>query len=390
MSRMILTGAALIAALPVALVAQQKTVALTGAPVAALDEPFTTISGVREVAPGKVVVADPRDGRLLMADLGANAFRDIGRKGGGPGEWQMPLSVLPGPGATTYIGDPMAGKVHVVGTDGKIGSTILPPGGDGDGPSPIGPAMNPRGVDAQGRLYFEGAPFIPGGGTLDSIPIVRFDPKTKKVDSLAWVPNAMKVDQSGSSGNMRVMIRSKPMAASDVWDVLPDGRVVIVRANPYRVDIVGLDKRVLRGTPVAYTPIKVTKGDRDAFRARSASGGVAVVRSVGGVSTSGPAPRGGAPTPPPIADSEFPETMPPFTGRNAVRIAPNGEIWVERTRSFRDTTPTYDIFSTAGRPVGRATLRPNSTVVGFGAGSVYVSRQDPEDDLRYLERYALR
>ena len=99
MSRMILTGAALVAALPVALVAQQKTVALTGAPVAALDEPFTTISGVREVAPGKVVVADPRDGRLLMADLGANSFRDIGRKGGGPGEWQMPLSVLPGPGA---------------------------------------------------------------------------------------------------------------------------------------------------------------------------------------------------------------------------------------------------------------------------------------------------
>ncbi|HET9133275.1 MAG TPA: hypothetical protein VFN90_03145, partial [Gemmatimonadales bacterium] len=91
-----------------------------------------------------------------------------------------------------------------------------------------------------------------------------------------------------------------------------------------------------------------------------------------------------------IADSEFPETMPPFTGRNAVRISPSGEIWVERTRSYKDTTPTYDIFSTAGRPVGRATLRPNSSVVGFGAGSVYVSRQDPEDDLRYLERYNLR
>jgi hypothetical protein len=250
--------------------------------------------------------------------------------------------------------------------------------------------MNPRGVDAQGRLYFEGAPFIPGGGSLDSIPIIRFDPKSKKLDSLAWVPNAMKVDQSGSSGNLRVMIRSKPMAASDVWDVLPDGRVVIVRANPYRVDIVGLDKRVTRGTAVAYTPIKVTKGDRDAFRNRSAQGGVAIVRSVGGATTSGPAPRGGAPTPPPIADSEFPETMPPFIGRTAVRIAPNGEIWVERTRSYRDTTPVYDIFSAAGRQVGRATLRPNSSVVGFGAGSVYVSRQDPEDDLRYLERYTLR
>jgi hypothetical protein len=39
--------------------------------------------------------------------------------------------------------------------------------------------------------------------------------------------------------------------------------------------------------------------------------------------------------------------------------------------------------------VGKATLKPNSVVVGFGQGAVYVARQDPEDDLRYLEKYAL-
>jgi hypothetical protein len=38
--------------------------------------------------------------------------------------------------------------------------------------------------------------------------------------------------------------------------------------------------------------------------------------------------------------------------------------------------------------VGKATLKPHSTVVGFGSGVIYVARQDPEDDLRYLEMYA--
>jgi len=80
--------------------------------------------------------------------------------------------------------------------------------------------------------------------------------------------------------------------------------------------------------------------------------------------------------------------MPPFTERDAVQVTPEGEIWVLRTRAAADRTPTYDIFSNTGQLVGKATLKPNSMVVGFGTGVVYVARQDPEDDLRYLEKYA--
>ncbi len=80
--------------------------------------------------------------------------------------------------------------------------------------------------------------------------------------------------------------------------------------------------------------------------------------------------------------------MPPFSGQGAVLISPDGEIWVLRTRPASDKVPTYDIFNSAGQLTGKATLKPNSAVVGFGAGVVYVARQDPEDDLRYLEKYA--
>ena len=71
-----------------------------------------------------------------------------------------------------------------------------------------------------------------------------------------------------------------------------------------------------------------------------------------------------------------------------MQISPDGEIWVLRTRPASDKVPTYDIFNSTGQLTGKATLKPNSAVVGFGAGAVYVARQDPEDDLRYLEKYA--
>ena len=71
-----------------------------------------------------------------------------------------------------------------------------------------------------------------------------------------------------------------------------------------------------------------------------------------------------------------------------MQVSPEGEIWVLRTRPASDKAPKYDIFNSAGQLIGKATLKPNSSVVGFGSGVVYVARQDPEDDLRYLEVYS--
>jgi len=91
-------------------------------------------------------------------------------------------------------------------------------------------------------------------------------------------------------------------------------------------------------------------------------------------------------TPGAIPDEDFPPVMPAYS--NQVRVSPEGEVWVPRNRPASDNVPTYDIFDSSGKLVGKATLKPNSAVVGFGAGAVYVARQDPDDDLRYLEKYS--
>lgn len=384
---MLLT-ATLVTVLPLA--AQVRAVTLTGRPAAMLEDGVSSIVGLQEVAAGKVVLSDIQEQRLLFADFGANTLRDIGTKGAGPGEWQIAMSVSRGPGNTAYVADPSLRKVHVIDATGKIVRTVPFPGAQGSNGTGTFSLVLPRGTDAQGRLFYTGSPFTPGVEEQpDSIPILRFDPRSQRTDTVGLIKNETRVQQSGSAGNTRVVARvgGGPLSPTTIWTPLPDGRVAIIHPEPYRVDIVASRQQVQRGAAVSFTPVRIGKAERDQFRTSQASQPRMAIRMGNGGAMS-MSTGGSGPQPPPIADSEFPTTMPPFTG-SAVQVSPTGEIWVLRTRPASDLTPTYDIFSSAGQLVGKATLNPHSIVVGFGQGAVYVARQDQDDDLRYLERYPL-
>ncbi len=320
----------------------------------------------------------------MLADFAAGSVKDIGRKGGGPGEFQRPQSLLAAPGTATWVPDAMLDKVHVIGPDGKISPTgLVAPQANG---API--RMLPRGIDRTGRLYIQSMPTLGAGGQIsDSLWVLRWTPSSNRVDTLTKVSSGMKITASNSGNRQTMMIRSKPFASDDIWAVLPDGQLAMVRAAPYRVDIID-GKQVHAGTAVSYTPIKVTSEDRDALR-KAMTSGRPIVRTFtsGGGGGSAPAPSVNSNTPG-IPDEDFPATKPPFVGPGSVKVSPEGEIWVLRSRAAGDQVPTYDIFDSAGRLTGKATLNPNSIVVGFGEGTVYIARTDPEDDLVYVERYS--
>ena len=85
--------------------------------------------------------------------------------------------------------------------------------------------------------------------------------------------------------------------------------------------------------------------------------------------------------------TDWPDVKPAFTSQAAI-AAPNGQLWVLRTRAASDKVPTYDVFDATGRVVSRVALPPSTRLVGFGNGTVYLARSD-EDDLQYLQRYKL-
>lgn len=89
---------------------------------------------------------------------------------------------------------------------------------------------------------------------------------------------------------------------------------------------------------------------------------------------------------------DWPAFKPPFVGGGRfstnVVAAPNGDVWVLRTRAANDEVPTYDIFDARGQVTGRMALPKGSRLLAFGNGTIYLSRMD-EDDLLYIQRYRL-
>ena len=83
----------------------------------------------------------------------------------------------------------------------------------------------------------------------------------------------------------------------------------------------------------------------------------------------------------------WPNEIPPFLA-GAASVAPDGRLWVLRTRSHTDSIPQYDVFDTAGRRTLRVFLPARAHLAGFGRGAVYVARRDA-DDLLYLQRHRM-
>jgi hypothetical protein len=262
-------------------------------------------------------------------------------------------------------------------------------GSPGAGMAAASMVVNSRGTDRQGNLYFQAIAFPREGETVDSLPLLRWDRASSRYDTAAWLPlnpEAAPRMVRRSAGRMTVRIGGgQAWPRQTEWAVSAEGRIALVSPDPYRVTWVAGPRRTT-GPAVAYTPIRVTEAEKQAYRETLNRGTPVVVRFGGPGGGGTPTPSAAAPT---FEEPAWPETLPPFTGRDAPQVSPDGELWVERTRRASDETPVYDVFDASGRLTAKVMLRPRSRVVGFGAGTVYVVRRDA-DDLQYLEQYRLR
>ena len=374
------------------LAAQQK--ATLSKPLAETSESFTAISSIRELPSGKVLVSDSRDKTVQLVDLATGSMTKVGREGSGPGEYAFAGSLIGLPDGTTLLHDLLNRRFLVISADGKPGAFVEMPrpaagaaGPGAGGPIIMGGITNVRGYDARGRLYFGGSPFSATGGTADSVPLLRWDRVKPTFDTVGFLKQPAGSAQSTQrGGNFTVRIGNNVrFTPTETWGVAGDGSVARVFPEPYRVAwFTGTGKSSL-GPVVPYTPMKVTEADKKEVidAQRRAPPTMIVMGGPGGGARPGGAAPGGIQAPAP----EFAETKPPYDGQGAVLVAPEGEVWVLRTRPAGDKIPTYDVFDRAGTLVKKVSLNPSSRVVGFGKGVVYVARSD-EDDLVYLQRFA--
>ena len=375
----------------------QATSAIPTRPIGKVDveyrEPFTSVTSVRELRDGRVVVSDRREKTLQLIDLTRGSAVPIGRSGSGPAEWGNPGVLFALPGDTTMMPDFGNDRFFFINPDGKPGTTLRL--GESN-PLQSGDLL---GIDGAGRALVvnQQRPSNPREGTSGVAHVLRVNRQTSRADTVGTLaqPKGEMSAATMLSGGMMKMATNLPLASQDLAAIALDGRIVIVRAEPYRVEFIAPDGKRTTGPVASPSAIRINDAEKEAFTRSQIRPGAIMVRNPGGATTTPPSSGAStAPKAPQLSSAEiksmmnpdmtWPAVKPPFLA-SAVQVDPTGRVWVLRTRAWTDSIPTFDVFDATGRVIERVALPKRTRLVGFGNGVAYLARTD-DDDLIWLQR----
>lgn len=355
-------------------------------PDATYPEALNYVSGIRELPDGKLLVSDGLGQELLLMDIEQGTAEVVGRNGAGPEEYRNPDLLFPMAGDSTLLVDLGNGRLTVLGPDLQFGET-MPIGQDGGGGQLS--IVLPRGVDFQGRIYFQGrGPRRMGQGALpDSAVVLRWDRATGTIDTLVSVKLQERTRSvSGGGNNRNVSIQTLPLTPQDAWGVGFNGRLAVARSGDYHLEWIDPDGTVVAGEPVEYKPVRVGGAEKERWIQNVGRSGLGMSISVNNGVRQMAFSRGGRGAQDQVDQYQWPEVMPAFS-TPSVEVTPWGNAWVERSVPA-GAEPVFDVFGSDGSHQGRVILPAGRQVVGFGEGAVYTVTFD-EFDLQWLERYPI-
>lgn len=362
-------------ALAFPLVATAQSVRLDR-PAASHPEVFSFVRGVRELRDGRLLVADWIEQRVVVLDFAGGSADDVVTEGGGPDEVRLPSGLVPFRGDSTLLVDQGNTRLLVLAPDGRVARTIA-----AEAPG----RMGTRGVTADGAFLHAIPSWAEGPSALpdDSVRIVRWDPRTDRSTPVAVVQGTRwRKDRSPAMTPRLPMVG---FASQDAWMVSPAGEVVIVRASPYRVEVIGVGGRRRIGPALPVTPRPVTAADKLRFVRDFAAGSPVSGRGPGGGMGRAPMPSARE-LAQQVETAEWATHHPPFDA-SGVFAAPGGRTWVARP-AFPGEPVRYDVFDADGRRVQQVELGARRRVVHVGARGVYVVAET-EDGEQTIERFAI-
>lgn len=368
---------------------QQPIIRSLGPLEAEYPEALTTVSALRELSDGRVIVVDSRDQRIVAIDMNARSAANVGRRGPGPGEFKHAVNILALPADSSLVLD--LGDL----TDALLIGPQAKPVGTVRLASDVGARRFwtlRNATDAKGRIYSQVPVQALSGGTMaiaDSAGIERFDPHTGRRDTVAYVGThalspVTKSDKGGGISPSAARPYAPPggippFAARDQWAVSADGRVAIVEPFPYTITLIAADGERRRYHLPVREAIALTEAHKKLWREEKRKPtAILMFRSEGVTAEMRVLPY--------EEPQKWPRELPPFLD-HAVWFGPDGALWVRRTTAAGDPS-MYDVIDRHGQLGFRLRTSRDLRLVGFGRKSVYFVRID-DVDLEHLQRYQL-
>jgi hypothetical protein len=375
MRRVLFVAALLVPALSAA--QKPATVALPPAD-AKLETGFTAITSIRELSDGRILVTDPRDLGLVIADFKTGDVKPVSRRGQGPGEYGMAAPVYAIAGDSSLMPDLMSRRVLLFDADKAVGTVAA------DHAIIKATQGFIRYADRLGNVFSLKSADLPSGATTttekDSSAVIRVNRTTGRVDTIARVrdrPTFRTIVRNEKGEVTQSTSRAIRLTVGEPWIVHPDGFLTVVRTNPFRVDSRSPDGRWTRGAALPIPVIRMSEREKQASLARTAA-------SQRG---SGPAPQlpkdlqKALQTP----DDEWPDVMPPYID-GPLFLSPTGDVLIRRQPSADHPGIAFYAVDRAGKLLGILELKANETIGGFGAKSIYIVESDA-DDLKFIRRH---
>lgn len=409
--------------------AAQPSGAPQGVPIVDLPEPpvktpgtFGAILGIREVPGGKVLVNDvPRRQMKLLDSTLANATIVFDSVPGSDNSYgARPLPLVRYLGDSSLTSDVSAGTLLMLGPTGQITRAVASPYVLNVPPySNLVSMMGGRqtGVDNKGRIVFQSFPDAVRRGMTDeervaaigntTVPLLRADLDTRRVDTVTMVKQGGITALMGRVGDGPVRITSMPVEIIDVFGVLSDGTVGVVRGQDYHVDWFLPDGTTRSTAKLPFDWKRLTDEEKqrmvDSARAVTATRTMRVQDPNPDAAGGGGGGGGRSSVPagqrPPGRDvpmeyvapalSQFPDFYPSV--RMSAAIADlDGNLWILPNSSARSRNGelVYDVVNPKGDfhrvriPVGRS-------IAGFGKGGVVFLQSGDRATGFHLERTRL-
>jgi hypothetical protein len=350
-------------------------------PVAESSRGFTSITSVRELDGGRVLVADRGEGHLYVVDWKTGAVDQILRQGDGPGE-NRAIGWLYAVGDNETLITDIARRRWILLTGTDVADTFV-------GTGPLNRRFRSRldGVAADGRVLGSVSAEYPGSSAAD-IRVIELAAGMGPHDRMPRLDTIARVQGAGRHQIACVLATTGREPACQFLEaegqaiLFPDGWIAIGLQDPYRTFWHSPDGNLIQGEMLPDDSVAASEAEKCAALNGWQEADIACDAAT-------------------IAGYLWPDVLPPFLSDSRLcagcrKLAageapwlfadPHGRLVVRRTphRSRRENL--YDVVDRTGRLVKRVVLPLNEAIVGFGKTTVYTIRMD-EYDLQWLRRH---
>ena len=254
-----------------------------GPVTAVAKEPLGSVTTVRHLPDGRVLVNDIVGRRVVMFDSALSLVSVVADTTSATANAYgvQPGGLIAYKGDSTLFVDPASLSMLLIDPSGKIARVMAAPRANGVGFLVGGPFGNP-GFDPKGRLVYRAPPNLAGfraapsasGNRLPQIPpfpdsaaLVRFDLATRQTDTATFfrTPKFNLTITQSPDGGVRVTNTTNPLPQGDDWALLPDGTIALVRTKDFHVDWLNPDGTTTASPKIPFQWERLTDEGKVAF-----------------------------------------------------------------------------------------------------------------------------